>query len=355
MSEREYFDRLVDEDSLQEFLETELGTADTYEISYHTGGNSNEIIFVTWGDQEFVLRRPPLDETADTAHEILREFQVLSVLQDSAAPVPRTITACEDRSVLDCEFYLMERVGGEVIGDTEPDRFRTAAHRRRVGQEMVDTLARIHEVDYESVGLAQFGRPEGFTQRQVDRWTEQKEWVTSRDILEREVTELDKLGAWLAGNIPETHPKTLVHGDFRLDNMMFGTGTPPKLVAVLDWELSTLGDPLTDLGFLLAHWRDSKDEHPPAIPEWTTPYTAHEDYPTRVELVDQYQTRTGIDFEHERFYRALAVFKEAVAGEMFYGRYLAGETEDPLYPKMEERVPAMADRGLRIIHGEEPL
>lgn len=355
MSDQEYFERLVDEESLREFLEVELGTAGTYDISYHRGGNSNEIIFVTWRERELVLRRPPLDETADTAHEILREYQVLSALKDSDVPVPRTVTACEDRSVLHCEFYLMERVQGEVIGDTEPDRFATAAYRQRVGEEMVDTLSKIHGVEYEAVELTDFGRPEGFTQRQVDRWTEQKEWVTSRDSLDRHVAELDELGAWLADNVPDSHPKTLVHGDFRLDNMLFDTGTPPELVAVLDWELSTLGDPLTDLGFLLAHWRDPKDEHPPAIPEWTTPYTAHKDYPTRVELVERYEERTGLEFEQERFYRALAVFKEAVAGEMFYGRYLAGETGDPLYPKMEERVPAMASRGLRIAHGEEPL
>lgn len=355
MTDPEYFERLVDEESLQRYLTEEFGPAETLEVSYHEGGNSNEIILVTWDDHDLVLRRPPPDETADTAHEVLREYRVLSALSETPVPVPKTVTACEDRSVLGCDFYLMERVDGDVIGDAEPDRFATPEHRRQVGEELIETLAEIHLVDYDAVGLSDFGRPEGFTQRQVDRWSKQQEWVYSREILDRRVEELDELREWLETNVPDSHPETLVHGDFRLDNMMFAPGTPPELVAALDWELSTLGDPLTDLGFLLAHWRDPKDEHPPAIPEWTSPYTEHEDYLTREELVERYERQTETAFENERFYRALAVYKEAVAGEMFYGRYLAGETGDPLYPKMEQRVPAMAERGLRIAYGDEPL
>lgn len=351
----DYFDRLVDEDTLREYLASELGEAASYDTEYHGGGNSNEIILVEWGDRDLVLRRPPPDETADTAHDILREYRVLTALQDTPVPVPRTVSSCEDRSVLGCEFYLMDRVEGDVIGDGEPERFATPEHRRRIGHELVDTLTEIHLVDYDVVGLSDFGNPSGFTRRQVERWAKQQAWVLDHDSLDRRIEALDDLREWLERNVPESHPKALVHGDFRLDNMMFGKGTPPELVAVFDWELSTLGDPLTDLGFMLAHWRDPKDEHPPAIPEWTSPFTDHPDYPTREDLVARYEDRTGTTFEHERFYRALAVYKEAVAGEMFWARYLAGETDDPLYPKMEERVPAMAERGLRIANGEEPL
>ena len=351
----DYFEQLIDRDALRKYLSDELGEAEAYEIEHQGGGNSNEVILVEWGDYDLVLRRPPPDETADTAHDILREYRVLTSLQDTPVPVPQTLLSCEDRSVLNCEFYMMERVDGDIIGDEEPERFASPDHRRRIGQELVETLGEIHLVDYDKVGLSDFGRPAGFTRRQVERWGKQQDWVLGRDSLDRRVNDLDTLRKWLEKNVPDRGPETIVHGDFRLDNMMFGEGTFPELVAVLDWELSTLGDPLTDLGFLLAHWRDPKDEHPPAIPEWTSPHTDRDGYPSRRDLVAQYEDRTGITFEHEQFYRALAVYKEAVAGEMFYARYLAGETDDPLYPKMKRRVPAMAARGLRIANGEEPL
>ncbi|WP_336133601.1 phosphotransferase family protein [Natronomonas amylolytica] len=351
----EYLDQLVDERQLREYLTAELGASDTFEVTYHEGGNSNEILFVTWDNMDLVLRRPPPGETASTAHQILREYRVLSALQPTPVPVPRTVLSCEDTSIIGAEFYLMERVEGEVIGDSEPERFATPEYRRQIGTELIETLSHIHTVDYEAVGLGDFGRPSGFTQRQVDRWTKQMDWLYEEKGHDRHVSDLESLRDWLLDNVPESHPETLVHGDFRLDNMLFGTGTPPELVAVLDWELSTLGDPLTDLGFLLAHWRDPKDDADPAIPEWTSPHTEHPDYLTREQLVERYEELTGLEFTNERFYRALAVFKEAVAGEMFYARYLDGETSDPLYPRMEHRVPSMAERGLRIISGNEPL
>ncbi|WP_254533600.1 phosphotransferase family protein [Natrinema gelatinilyticum] len=351
----EYLDQLVDEEPLREYLETRLGETDTFDVSYHEGGNSNEILFVTWGDADLVLRRPPPGKTASTAHDVLREYRVLSALQETPVPVPRTVLQCEDSSLLGAEFYLMERVDGEIIGYEEPDRFATPKYRRAVGAELVETLAHIHTVNFEEIGLEDFGRPDGFTQRQVERWSKQMVWIYEEKDHNRQVPALESLRDWLKNHVPESHHSTLVHGDFRLDNMMFGTGTPPELVAVLDWELSTLGDPLTDLGFLLAHWRDPKDEFEPAIPEWTAPHTEHPDYLSRRDLVDRYEELTDMEFSNERFYRALAVFKEAVAGEMFFRRYLDGETSDPLYPRMRDRVPAMANRGLRITTGEDPL
>ena len=349
-----YFDRLVDEERLETYLESTLGPADTFDVSYHGEGNSNEVLFVTWGSRDLVLRRPPPGETADTAHDVLREYRVVSALQETPVPVPTTVLACEDHSVLGCDFYLMERLEGDVMFE-EPERFATSAHRRAVGEELISTLASLHGIDYEAAGLADFGRPDGFTQRQVDRWTKQYDWIASKTSHERSVPDLEATRDWLRENVPEGTERTIVHGDFRLDNMLFAPGTPPKLAGVLDWELSTLGDPLTDLGFLLVHWCDPDDEHPPAIPEWNSPYTSRDGYLTRAELVDRYEAATGIAFENERFYRALAVYKEAVAGEVFYARHLEGETGDPLYPLMKDRVPAQAERAVRIIEGEEPL
>jgi aminoglycoside phosphotransferase (APT) family kinase protein len=349
-----YFRRLVDVPALADFLESHLGPAGTYAVQRHTQGHSNETLFVTWGDRDLVIRRPPPGETADTAHDVLREYEVLDALQDTPVRVPTTVLACDDHDVIGSDFYVMERVEGDVLRTEEAPRFGEAAHRRRIGTELVDTLAEVHGVDYEAVGLAEFGRPDGYTQRQVERWQKQYRWAFEVTAERREIPVIEDVGDWLAANVPRDHRHTLVHGDYKLDNVMFAPGTPPRLVSVFDWELSTLGDPRADLGWLLVYWYDEGDP-PPAVPELTATFMADEGYPDRRELVERYETRTGVPFEHERFYRALAVYKLGALGEMFLRRYLEGNSDDPMYPLMEERVPALADRALRIIDGAEPL
>ena len=350
----EYFSRLVDEDALHRFLADELGREDEYSVTHHAEGHSNETLFVTWGDREFVIRRPPPGETAETAHDVLREFRVMDALQDTTVPVPKTVARCDDHGVLGADFYVMERVRGAVIRDDEPDRFARAGARARVGEELLDNLAAIHDVDPAAVGLEDFGRPEGYTERQVGRWRQQLEWAFEVTTEERAIPVLDRVGEWLAENVPGSHPHTLVHGDYKLDNVMYAPGTPPKLVAVLDWEMATLGDPRADLGWMLSYWRDPKDPEP-AVPELTATFMERPGYPSRTELVERYEAQTGIEYTNDRFYRALAVFKLAGLGEMFYRRHLEGNADDPMYPLMEERVPALADRAERIIAGEEPL
>jgi aminoglycoside phosphotransferase (APT) family kinase protein len=182
-----YFRRLVDEDALRAYLEAHLGAADEYAVERHAEGHSNETLFVTWGDAELVLRRPPPGETAETAHDVLREYRVIDALQDTPVRVPTTVLACDDHSVIGSDFYLMERLAGDVLRDAEPERFATPAHRERVGMELVDALAEIHAVDYEAVGLGEFGHPPGYTQRQVDRWGKQYAWAFEVTEAEREV------------------------------------------------------------------------------------------------------------------------------------------------------------------------
>jgi aminoglycoside phosphotransferase (APT) family kinase protein len=354
----EYFRRLVDVEKLREYLAAELGPAEEYEVRRHQEGHSNETLFVTWGETELVIRRPPPGETADTAHDVLREYRVVDALQGGNVPVPPTVLACEDHGVMGSDFYVMERVEGDVLREGEPERFRNPEARERIGAELVDTLAEIHGVDYEAVGLevGDFGYPPGFTERQVRRWSEQLMWAFEVTVEEREVPELYDVMEWLYDNVPEDPPATLVHGDYKLDNVMYGPGDEPEIAAVFDWEMSTLGDPFTDLGWMLSYWWDAKDPEPPAGTDTLMKeFMKGEDYLTREELVERYEAKTGFEFENERFYRTLAVYKLAGLGEMFFRRYLEGNSDDPMYPRMEEGVPALAERAMRIIEGEEPL
>lgn len=353
--EQAYVERLCDPDALASYLENRLGPADAVDVERHEAGHSNETLFVKWGDRELVLRRPPPGETAESAHDVLREHRVQEALQDTSVPTPRMVLACADDSVIGSEFYLMEREAGDVIRETEPERFATPGYRRRIGTELIETLATIHAVDVKAVGLGEFGYPDGFTKRQVDRWSGQYDWAFEVTADEREIPVVRELTEWLQNNLPETHPHTLVHGDYTLNNVMFGPGAPPDLVAVFDWELSTLGDPFTDLGWLLMAWADDGDEiaelgslAPPAL-------TARDGYPTRAELVDLYETATGRRFEHEQFYRVLAFYKLGALGEMFFRRHLEGNADDEIYPEMADTVPAIAERARRIAQGRENL
>jgi aminoglycoside phosphotransferase (APT) family kinase protein len=351
--DKSYFERLVDINALESYLGIHLGPVETFEVERHPGGHSNETLFVTWGDRELVVRRPPPGETADTAHEVLREYTVMEALQETNVPVPTTVLACEDHDVMGSNFYMMEREHGIVMRDVEPDQFAEPGHRCRIGEEMVDTLATIHQVDYEAVGLEEFGRPEGFTQRQVDRWQQQYEWAFKLTADEREIPAVHDLTDWLQAHVPEDPPRTLVHGDYKLDNVMFDDSPPPSVRSVFDWEMSTLGDPLADLGWLLSYWPEGGDESTDVGTGGDAEFLVWDGYQTREELVDRYEERTGFTFENGQFYRALAVYKLGALGEMFFRRHLEGNADDDTYPMMEQRVPMLADRAIRIVKGDE--
>lgn len=346
-------DWIVDEAALATLLERELGPAETFEISRHQAGHSNETLFVTWGDESLVIRRPPAGATAESAHDILREYRVMDALQETSVRVPRTILSCEDHTVMECNFYAMERMDGTVLRQTEPPRYQDPELRYRVGTELIDRLVEIHSVDYDAIGLAELGHPEGYTQRQVERWQKQLDWAVDVTADEREVPHVDEIAAWLTDNVPESHLQALVHGDYKLDNVMFGD-TPPEIVGVLDWEMSSLGDPLTDLGWLLLFWQDQNDPEP-AVPELMPSFTGKEGYPSKQELVDRYEMKTGKQFENHRFYRVLAAYKLLGICEMFFRRHLEGYSEDPLYPEMRDSVPVLSDHAARIIDGDMPL
>ncbi len=354
-------DELVDEGELAAFCRRELGPAETDQeealtAKRHQAGYSNETLFVRWGEQELVLRRPPLGETAENAHDVLREARVMDAVADTSVPVPEIVATCDDRSVLGCDFFLMERLSGDVIREREPDRFAGPDHRHTVGGRLVDTLVEVHAVNYESIGLGDFGKPVGYLERQVETFTQQlEEWLLPMTEQDREVPHIREVGSWLAENVPEESDHTLVHGDYKLDNVMFGPGTPPEIVGVFDWELSTLGDPLADIGWMLLFWRDEKDPEPVLPSELVPTFMEDDGYHTRAELVSRYEAQTDRKFTNERFYRGLAAYKIATTCEAMYARYLSGKADDPMYPALEEAVPELAARAKRIVDGEQPV
>ncbi|HKT38070.1 MAG TPA: phosphotransferase family protein, partial [Ktedonobacterales bacterium] len=219
------------------------------------GGHSNETFFVTRGDQEWVLRRPPRGPLLPTAHDVAREYRVLTALTNTPVPVPHPVLLCADMRVIGAPFYLMERVHGVVIRAELPPGFASdEATRADLGYELIDRLADLHAVDWQAAGLGDFGKPQGYLERQIRRWTGQLDASRNRPL-----PELDAVTEWLTTHLPESGPATIVHGDYRIDNAMYAPEPPARILAIFDWEMATLGDPLADLGYLLSFWQESSD------------------------------------------------------------------------------------------------
>ncbi|HUR68838.1 MAG TPA: phosphotransferase family protein [Candidatus Thermoplasmatota archaeon] len=335
--------RLMDDAALRTWLQERLpvGPGAAYKVERHQAGHSNETFFVTWGRTEMVLRRPPAGAFLPTAHDVLREYRILCALDGSDVRAPRPILACEDASVIGAPFYLMEKARGVVLREALPPGIADVA---RIGDELIDALAEVHGFPWQKAGIE--GKPEGYLERQVKRWTGQMEMTLPWTSNVREVPELVEAGGWLAANVPRSPKTTLVHGDYKLDNVLFSFGPAgPNLAAILDWEMSTLGDPLADVGWMLSFWREQGD---PAPDISVTPrITEAPGMRTRAELIARYEAKTGTKVENLRFYEALAVWKLAILLEGSYARHLLGATDDPFFAQMEKAVPALARRALR--------
>jgi aminoglycoside phosphotransferase (APT) family kinase protein len=303
------------------------------------GGKSNLTYLVSAETDEWVLRRPPLWHVLDTAHDMRREFTVMRALADSPVPVPRMVSLCTDESVLGAPFYLMEHVPGTALRDPAlldglgPDRLRALV------LATVDVLAALHAVDSTAVGLADFGRPLGFNERQVRRWRRQLD-----DSRSREVPGIDELHRRLAGDIPEGRDATVLHGDFRLDNLLVDTAAAAVRV-VLDWEMSTLGDPLTDVALMLLYAERpvASDSGPPRSP------TSVAGHPTVEEMLDRYAAASGRDLSDLCWYRAFAAFKLAVILEGVHYRHLHGQTVGPGFDHVGDQVRPLVERGLALL------
>ncbi|MFF4497865.1 phosphotransferase family protein [Streptomyces sp. NPDC001546] len=302
------------------------------------GGRSNLTYTVTDGVSRWVVRRPPLGHVLATAHDMRREHRVIAALHDTAVPVPEPLLLCEDEEVLGAPFYVMEHVDGVP--------YRTAGQLAEIGPErtrravlgLVDTLVDLHAVDPEAVGLGDFGRPEGFLDRQLRRWG--KQLAASRG---RELAGIDALHEALGRALPASSAPTVVHGDFRLDNVLIG-GPDDTIRAVLDWEMSTLGDPLTDLGLLVMYSSDLGLEDSPVSTTSGAP-----GHPAPAELVERYAARSGRNTGAIAWYTAFAWFKLAVILEGIHYRYTLGQTVGAGFDRIGELVPVFIAHGLTTL------
>ena len=330
---------LVDPAALESYLAERLPGEGDLVVQRHRAGHSNETFFVTRGPSRWVLRRPPAGAFLPSAHDVQREHTVLAGLAATPVRVPRPVLMCEDAGVIGAPFYLMERVDGVVVRDELPG-WLDEEQRAAVGSELVDALVELHSVDPASCGLDGFGKPAGYLERQLRRWTGQLELTLP---FTRPLPDLEAVGEWLAANRPPRSETTLVHGDYKLDNVVLADGPPPRLVAILDWEMSTLGDPLADLGWMVSFWREAGEDERDVFSR-TSRVTALPGFQPRRDLVERYATKTGRDVTDLTWYEVLAVWKLAILLEGSYARHLAGMTDDPFFAEMEHGVPALAAR-----------
>jgi aminoglycoside phosphotransferase (APT) family kinase protein len=304
-------------------------------------GHSN----VTFGlSTDVVLRRPPRGPLPPSAHDVLREARLLTALEPTAVRAPRVLAVCDDPKLIGAPFYIMERVRGAVMTDTVPAALDTPEHRARIADELIDALVELHGTDWTTLGLEGFGKPTGYLERQLRRFNGL--WEVNRT---REIEELDEVGAWLAANMPESPPATIVHGDYRLGNTMFADETPPRLAAILDWEMATIGDPLADIGYLMVHWVQSADVKSRFAMHTVTDRPG---FPTRQGMVARYEERSGRSVQSLDWYVTLAMWKASVFMEGNFKRAVMGTTDDPWLKTFGEGVVELAQRALDVTrHG----
>jgi aminoglycoside phosphotransferase (APT) family kinase protein len=317
------------------------GAENPMEVLQFRGGHSNLTYLLRFGSREWVMRRPPFGPVAPSAHDMAREFRVLSRLWQAFQPAPRALVLCEDPAIVGAPFFVMERRCGILIKNRQPlppEIPNDPVVYRRMSEGFIDTLADLHLVDYEKVGLSGLGKPVGFVERQITGWMGR--WERAKT---REVPLMNKLGAWYQENMPAPQPPALLHNDFYLHNIMLGADDPGKVVGVFDWEMSTIGDPMIDLGTALGYWREKDDpEELLAQSHGAEPHTVRPGFMTREQMANRYSKRTGRDVSQIAFYRSWAHWKNATVIEQIYVRYVKGQTTDPRFALMGDSAPALA-------------
>jgi aminoglycoside phosphotransferase (APT) family kinase protein len=308
------------------------GSTGPLRVEQYPSGHSNLTYLVKLGGREIVLRRPPFGSKVKTAHDMGREYRVLSKLHAAYPAAPKALLFCDDLSILGAPFYLMEPIRGIIIRRDPPAGLPFSAETARsLSEAFIDNLVSLHALDYAACGLGDLGKPQGYMERQVHGWIARYYGSQSHDI-----PEVALISAWLTDHMPPESEPTLIHNDYKYDNIVLDPGEITRIVGVLDWEMSTVGDPLSDLGTSLAYWVDPRDPDELQKIRWCP--STYAGSMTRAQLVERYARKTGRDVSHMPFYLAFARLKLAVIVQQIYYRYHQGLTKDPRFASMPEVV-----------------
>ena len=313
-------------------------------ISQFPGGASNLTYLIEYSGVELVLRRPPFGHKAKSAHDMGREFRILNQLKDAFPYCPKAYALCTDESVIGSEFYVMERLKGIILrADLPPELGLGPDPARTLCQTFINTLAELHKVDYTACGLSDLGKPQGYVQRQIGGWCERYEKALTPDAPRWEAVK-----DWLKANMPADHPTpAIVHNDYRFDNVILDPAEPLQIIGVLDWELTTLGDPLMDLGNTLAYWIEADDPAPVQLMR-RQPSNAP-GMLTRREFVDYYAERSGIQIDNYDFYYTYGLFRLAGIVQQIYYRYYHGQTQDKRFAQFVQMNALLEQMSLKVI------
>ncbi|MBW8010444.1 MAG: phosphotransferase family protein [Chloroflexi bacterium] len=304
-------------------------------VEQFPGGYSNLTYLLRIGQRELVLRRPPFGRKIKTAHDMGREYHILSNLEKVYAHVPRPLAFCEDEDVIGAPFYIMERIQGVVLrAKPSKDLNLSPGNMRNLSEAFIDNLAAIHTLDYKAAGLGELGKPEGYVERQIKGWTKRY-----YDAQTDEIPQIEAAAEWLAENMPPESGAALIHNDYKYDNLILDPHDLSNILGVLDWEMATIGDPLMDLGTTLGFWVDPDD--PQELKDLAFGITSISGNYTRMQLVNRYAERTGLDLSQVLFYYVYALFKIAVIVQQIYARYKAGHSQDERFARMIDVVRVM--------------
>jgi aminoglycoside phosphotransferase (APT) family kinase protein len=310
-------------------------------VEQFPSGHSNLTYSLQLGHRQMVLRRPPFGSRVKSAHDMGREFHVLSKLHDAYSPAPQVLLYCDDASILGAPFYLMEPIRGIILRrDPPPGLAFTPAIARGLCESFIDNLACLHKIDFAAIGLVDLGRPQGYLERQMSGWV-----ARYHDSKTHDIPEVEQICQWMQQRLPSSSDATLIHNDYKFDNVILDPEALTKIIGVLDWEMCTLGDPLSDLGTALAYWVEAGDPDDLQRLRWGP--TNYPGSMTRNELVERYARASGLDVSNMVFYAAFACFKIAVIVQQIYYRYHFGLTKDPRFAAMPEVVQTLFRHSLQ--------